>query len=263
MGRTRHFAGVIGAAGIVVGPLLTTVAAQADDSAPPEWSDYSVEGDGNPGAFGSGGGDDVPNLPVTRPVGKAASLDLMMVDNKPVSLDLPDGMNLPSDGSKLTLEEAAKLQGTLGTYVVDGDLKLVAGSDVTFYDHDSLEGVEWVVDEEGRVVPVPRPAAPKVDAGGSVNTGNTRAASNTVGVAAPVAEQGTDVTDGDDGVVTEPQEVAPPLPETGDENAASVTAASEDATLPLAPLLGITGLALGGGIGVVTLRKKLEMPDSK
>ena len=263
MGRTRHFAGVIGAAGIVVGPLLTTVVAQADDSVPPEWADYSIEGDGNPGAVGSGGGDDVPDLPVTRPVGKAASLDLLIIDNKPVSLDLPDEVNLPSDGSKLSTKEAAKLQGTLGNYVVDGDLKLKAGSDVTFYDSDSLDGVEWTVDEEGRIVPKPKAAgnaAAADKAGSSTQVSNASNAgvvgSAAAGVAAPAVGDAADNGVADD--TTDPQ-----LPLTGEDSAASATSPAEDATLPLAPLLGITGLALGGGIGVVTLRKKLGLQDSK
>lgn len=48
MRRTRHFAGVIGAAGIVVSPFMMATAAQADDTLPPDTTD-SVVGNANPG----------------------------------------------------------------------------------------------------------------------------------------------------------------------------------------------------------------------
>lgn len=379
MRRTRHFAGVIGAAGIVVSPFMMTSVAQADDTLPPDRNDYAaVGGDANPG-------DDVPNLPVTRVVGKAASLDLMVVDGNPVALDVPAEVkqDLSSDGVTLTTDE---LKEVVGDYVVDGDLddaldNVNADSDVTFYDSDAVEGVGLtvepaetvgapevvepteatgatddsvpptpvagkaaaldIVEEEGVPVAavdlsdevkqslpasgelpavefnkvldvleanlvdgdiawdgttlavgefqwtlasdVPEeepdttapaqdvvnpPASsqdvvnPSVSAQDVINRlNNWIAQRNTTApsaaeVEAPAAENETDVV-----ADSTPADV-PTLPVTGEDDAAPAPA-SESSGLPLAPLLGITGLVLGGGIGVITLRKKLELADSK
>lgn len=297
MRRTRHFAGVIGAAGIVVSPFMAPLAAQADDTLPTDTLDYAVEGDAN----GTG---DVPNLPVTRVVAsedsatdseatnaaedsvtsvgsddefltpvvskRAAALDIVETDNGVVLLDVPDEV-------KEGLAASGEISGdVLKGFIVEGSEIGMEG--VTF----EFDGMNWTMvapaaedeadDAASQPVakqPVAKPVVVSQDVADRLNAyvaqrnaGNVVAAPSTVGVAAPVAENGTDSTDSVvDNVAPAPREAAPQLPVTGDDAAGA--SSTEDSLLPLAPLLGITGLVLGGGIGVVTLRKRLEFADSK
>lgn len=287
MRHTRHFAGVIGAAGIVVSPFMAPLAAQADDTLPTDTLDYAVEGDANldtPEYRDDG----VPNLPITRvvspgdsvpaegaeaaedsvpqedystpPVGKAAALDIVETDNGVVLLDVPDEV-------KEDLAASGEISGdALKDFIVEG-------SELGLPGVYKFDGTNWVEvtpaagDEadDAPSQPVAEPAVVSQDVADRLNAyvaqrnaRNVVAASNTVGVAAPVAEDVAGPTDN----VTPDAPEAPPLPVTGDDEAAP-SPAVEDSTLPLAPLLGITGLVLGGGIGVVTLRKRLELADSK
>lgn len=271
MRHTRHFAGVVGAAGIVVSPFMAPLVAQADDTLPTDMMDYAVEGDANLG------NKDVPNLPMTRVVPQeedyttpvvsknAVALDIVETGNGVVLLDVPDEI-------KEGLPPSGELSGdVLKGFIVEGSEIGMEG--VTF----EFDGMNWTMvtpaaEDDSNDAPSQPAAKPSVVAQDVVdklnayvaqrNAGNVVAAPSTVGVAAPVAEDATGPTDSVvDNVAPAPREVAPQLPVTGDE-AAGMSSAG-DSALPLAPLLGITGLVLGGGIGVVTLRKRLEFADSK
>lgn len=280
MRRTRHFAGVIGAAGIVVSPFMAPLAAQADDTLPTDTLDYAVEGDANldtPEYKEDG----VPNLPITRVVSPedavaqeasapledsdeefsmpvvskhAAALDVVETDNGVVVLDVPDEVkeNLPASG---------ELSGdVLKGFIVEGS---EAGLD-GIYEFDGMNWVKVTPVAEGESdATAPQKEVVSQDVADRLNAyvaqrnaGNVVAAPRTVGVAAPVAEDVAEATDNvADDVAPAPE--TPQLPVTGED--AAVAPVNEESSLPMASLLGIAGLALGGGIGVVTLRRRMEL----
>ncbi|MBR5950172.1 MAG: hypothetical protein IKZ87_01935 [Actinomycetaceae bacterium] len=297
MKGTRHFAGVIGAAGIVVSPFMLTSIAQADETLAPDVADVDVVGAGVDG--------DVPNLPVTCAVpegtgavdsstctpvddgDKDAKSDAVLASTvtpnqkddgdytKPVVspdaaeltvantgagevlLELPDEVkdNLPASG-ELSPAEFDALLDELEPYLIDGfewdenaRTLTMAGKTWTLTDN-STEGVgssasQAVVDRLNTWV-AQRNA-------GVAGARGVSSGSNMVGNAGNPS-----VADAVDGTSEEAiEEVVPPLPVTGDESAAELgSPAAGEGGLSLASLLGITGLAVGGGIGVITLRKR-------
>ena len=129
MKKTTQFAGIVGAAGILVGPFVTTAIAHADDSNTDETPDYGTESTGGDEEAAESG---APSLPVTRVVDKesssqamSASLGIVIVEDVMVPLEvLPEDVvsSLPQSGTISEDEYMAAIRALAPFAVADEDL---------------------------------------------------------------------------------------------------------------------------------------------